>query len=69
MSDPGELPAFSRGAERLLSELVQRGLPAESVPVAARLVIALDERRLTVNADDDGADALLKALDQIEADR
>jgi len=37
-----ELPAYGPGAERLLRELVQRGLPAHSLPVAAALVVALD---------------------------
>jgi hypothetical protein len=36
-----EMPA---GAERLLAELVKRGLPETDLRVAARLCIALDDR-------------------------
>ena len=34
-----------RGAERLLSEMVKRGLPEEAYRAAARLCLALDDEK------------------------
>jgi hypothetical protein len=70
MSD--ELPAFSPGAADLLRELVQRGLPAHSLPAAARLVIALDSglrpgtssTSASATEPDHGADELARLLDE-----
>lgn len=43
MSDqPAEMPAYGPGAERLLRELIERGLSPDAVQPAAALILRLD---------------------------
>lgn len=62
--EPAELPAYGRGAERLLRALVARGLRSDALRAGAALAIALDERRRSVDDGVDSSDELLEALDQ-----
>lgn len=63
--DDGEMPAYGRGAERLLRELVARGLRADALRAGAALALALDERRQAIDDGADGGDALSAALDEL----